>query len=199
MRKTALGLVGAAAMIMVTAVAAWACTNLATLNLSQSAVTPGQTVDITGSSFRTADRGGQAVQFHWNSPEGELLAEATPDASGQVQASVTIPAEAQPGFYAMVATQNVAEQEGHVEAAGLSPAFGTPARATVQVGDPVPNAALTTPASTAGAGESGSGAILALAGLLAVAGIGLFGAGFSFFLRDVRRRPVPQAARQHQE
>lgn len=199
MRKTGLGLVGMAVIVMMTAVGAWACTNLATLNLSQSAVTPGQTIDVTGSSFRTVDRGGQAVQFHWSGPEGQLLAEATPDASGQVQASVTIPADAQPGFYAMVASQNVADQDGHVDAAGLSPAFGTPARATVQVGNPTPTAALTTPATTAGAGESGSGAILALTVLLAVSGIGLFGAGFGLFLREVRRRPVPQAARHHQD
>ena len=196
MRKTSLGLVGTVAIIMVTAVGAWACTNLATLNLSQSAVNAGQTIDVTGSSFRTAERGGQVVRFHWNGPEGELLAEAEPDASGQVRASVTIPAEAQAGFYVLVATQNVMEQEGHVEAGGLSPAFGTPARATVQVGDPAPRADLTTPASTAGAGDSGSGALLALTSLLAVVGIGLFGAGISFYMRDAHRRPVPQAARQ---
>lgn len=99
--------VGAAAILMLTAVSAWACTNLATLNLSQSAVTPGEAVTVTGTSFSTVEKGGQPVQFHWSSPEGDLLAEVAPDATGLVVASVTIPPDAQPGFYAMVATQNV--------------------------------------------------------------------------------------------
>lgn len=197
MKKLGAMLTGAAAIAMFTAVTAWACTNLATLNLSESAVTPGQSIEVTGSSFRTADKGGQDVAFRWNGVDGPVLASATTDASGQVVASVTVPTDAQPGFYTLVATQNVAEQDGHLEAGGLSPAFGTPARAAVQVGDPV----VTEPVTPVGtqAADSGSTSLVLLAGVLALGGIGLFAGGLSLFMRESRSRPIPQAVRSRQE
>lgn len=194
-RKFGVTSIGAIAVAMTTAVAAWACTNLATLNLSESAVMPGQTIEVTGSSFRTAERGGQPVVFHWSSPDGPVLAEVAPDPTGQVVASVTIPAEAQPGFYAMVATQNVQDQDDHVVAGGLSPAFGTPARVSVQVGDPVPTQVAATPSTPAADTGGSSIFLLALTGVLAFAGIGLFAAGFTAFVRQTRGREAPVPAR----
>ncbi|MGI9119163.1 MAG: hypothetical protein ACR2G7_03370 [Acidimicrobiales bacterium] len=187
--------IGAAAILMLTGVAAWACTNLATLNLSQSAVTPGESVTVTGTSFSTVEKGGQPVQFHWSGPEGDLLAEVSPDATGLVVASVTIPADAQPGFYAMVATQSIQEQDGHIVAGGLSPAFGTPARVSVQVGDPVATPVAATPSTPAASSDGASSLLVALTGLLAVVGLGLFAAGFSVFMGEARRRRVPAPAR----
>lgn len=198
MKKLSLTFVGAVAFAMLTAVSAWACTNLATLNLSESAVTPGQSIQVTGSSFRTAERGGQDVVFRWNTLDGEVLAQAAPDATGQVVASVTVPADAEPGYYAMIATQDAAAQDGEIAADGLSPAFGTPARASVQVGEPAVSQATPTPSAPVAASDGGSPTLVVLTGLLAVSGLALFAAGFSLFVREVRGRKVPETVRNQQ-
>ncbi|HEX2026361.1 MAG TPA: hypothetical protein VHF25_00005 [Nitriliruptorales bacterium] len=168
---------------------AWACTNLATLNLSEASGPAGQDVDVTGSSFRTAERGGQEVALHWNAVDGPVLATATPDATGNIATSITIPADATPGYYVIVATQNELDDE----TGEVSPAYGTPARASFLVGDVSP-ADIPQPASAGNAvvaAEGTSGGLLALTALLALAGIGLFAAGLGLFVREVRRRGVP--------
>lgn len=190
-RRVSVSLFVAVATLLLGSVAAWACTNLATMNLSESAVQPGGTIDITGTSFETATNGGQPVELRWNAPDGAVLASAVPDPSGNIAATLTVPADTQPGHYVLIATQLVQEQEGHVSASGLSPAFGTPARAAIQVGSPaVPDAPQ--PAGVpAGAAETGSPGMLALTALLGLLGLGLFGAGLAVFVGEVRRRAVP--------
>ncbi len=180
--------------LIIGAMAGWACTNLATLNLSQSAAQPGSIIGVTGSSFKAPAEGVQPVQLHWNSPDGPILAEAVPDALGSIAASVTIPADAQPGHYVMVATQ-MAVDPGHGLQAG-EPVFGTPARAAVMVGSPAPveGEVAGAPAVSA-APETGSGGILALTSLLALLGLGLFAGGVGLFAREVRGRRVPAPVR----
>ncbi len=173
---------------------AWACTNLATLNLSSSQVGAGETIDVSGSSFATEARGGQAVEFHWDAVDGPVLATATPDATGAIAASIAIPGDAQPGYHVLIATQNVVSDEGEVSAA-----YGTPARASVLIGNvnaadaaTQPSAADAAPATVAT--EPASTGLIAATALLALLGIGLFGAGLGLFVREVRRRgavPAP--------
>ncbi len=195
MKKFAVSLSGASALVILTAMSAWACTNLATLNLSRSAVAAGDSIEVTGSSFRTAERGGQDVLVRWNGTEGEVLAQVTPDETGQVVASVTVPADAQPGYYLMVATQDVAEEDGQIAAGGLSPAFGTPARVSVQVGQPTVAPAAPTASPQVAASDGMSTTLVLLTGLLALGGLGLFAGGLGVFMREARSRRVPEAVR----
>lgn len=198
MKRLSVASAGVVAVMLAAAATAWACTNLATLNLSRSAVTPGESIEVTGSSFRTAERGGQDVFMRWNGLDGEVLAQMTPDASGQVVATVSVPGDALPGYYTMVATQDVAGQDGDVAAGGASPAFGTPARASLQVGQPAvaPDAAVANPPV---ASDAVSPTLLLLTAVLAVAGLGLFAGGFGLFLREARSNKVPQVARSRQD
>jgi len=186
MRKLGGTLFSGAAILLVSAMTAWACTNLSTLNLSEAAGQPGARVDVTGSSFATADSGGRAVQLHWNGDNGEVLAKAKPNAAGSISAAVKVPADAQPGYNVIVATQ--ATKEG--------PAFGTPARASFRVGSAASSSEAPPSGVPAGVVEQGtSTGVVALTVALGLLGIVLFGAGLSLFSRELRRRSVPAPAR----
>lgn len=193
MRKVSITLTTAVALLLAGAMTAWACTNLATLNLSESNGAAGATVDVTGSSFASSESGGQEVAIHWDSVDGAELATAEPDATGSISTPVEIPADAEPGYHVLVATQMQEGDEGE-----LSEAYGTPARASFLVGDTVPEQETAPAAASSGAApaaETPTG-LIALTILLAVAGIGLFGAGLGLFVREVRQRgAVPAPAR----
>lgn len=179
------------ALLLLGAMGAWACTNLATLNLSESAGQPGTTIDITGSSFSTADEA-QAVEIRWGGPEGEVLAEAEPDSTGAIEADVTIPEDAEPGYHVLVATQMQEGDDGE-----LSPAYGTPARASFLIGNVTEPAEISEPAGVPAAATPEAGAptsLIALTVVLALAGLGLFGAGLGLFVRETRRRTAEQPA-----
>ncbi len=180
---------GAAATATVIAgAAAFACTNLATLNLSSSTGNVGDSVTVTGSSFRVAS--GTAVQnpvvLHWNGADGKELASVVPDKAGNISATFAVP-EGQPGYYVIVATQR--------NAAGIDD-YGTPARASYQIlGANGPIAApVAAGANTGLASEPSSTGIIALTVGLGVLGLALFGAGFVAFVRQARRRDVPVTA-----
>jgi hypothetical protein len=179
---------GAAAAATVIASAAYACTNLATLNLSSSTGKVGDNVTVTGSSFRVA-RGSEAtnpVVLHWNGADGKELANVMPDKAGNISATFTVP-EGQPGYYVIVATQRNAQ--------GVDD-YGTPARASYQIlGANGPVAApVASGANTGVASEPSSSGIIALTAGLGVLGLALFGAGFVAFVRQARRRDVPVTA-----
>lgn len=181
------------ALLLVSAMAAWACTNLATLNLDKSAGAAGTSVDITGSSFATESARYaevSAVEIRWNGVDGAVLATARPDSAGNIATTVRVPSDAAPGYHVLVATQSTTDKEGNV-----SPAYGTPARAAFSVAGEVPQvtAAPAGPSSVV-ASSSTSGSLVALTALLAVAGLGLFGAGVGMFVREVRPREVPVPA-----
>ena len=182
-----------AAIAAATAAVAYACTNLATLNLSQGAGAPGTSFTATGSSFAPS----APVHLHWGSLSGPVLASVQASPTGAIATTGTIPSTATPGDYVIVATQTV---KG-------APAFGTPARSSFQVvgpggavasqaqtGSPSPNP-LATVATSSSSGVSGG--LLAATIVLAVLGISLFGFGAAGYIRQRRRaeQPVPAPAK----
>lgn len=179
------------AILLIGAMTAFACTNLATLNLSTAQGEAGSTVDVTGSAFRTEARGGLDVEIRWDGVDGPVLATAQPDATGNIATSVRIPADAQPGYHVLVGTQMTESEDGE-----LSPAYGTPARSSFLIGTSSPPEAVapaTGPASGIAADAPGTG-LIALAALLALLGIGLFGSGLGLFVRETRKRAVTAPA-----
>src|SRR5947199_3985101 len=192
LRKKVTTVFGAAAAATVIAgAAAFACTNLATLNLSSSAGKAGDTVTVTGSSFNVNSKDVAAsfpVILHWNGVDGATLAQVQPDKAGNVSATFTVP-DGQPGYYVIVATQR--------DAKGVD-TYGTPARASYQILGPNGQSVVTPPAQTTASSvpsEPSSAGIIALTVALGVLGVGLFAAGFMAFVRQTRAgaagTPVP--------
>ena len=179
-KGTLLFAAGAVASLVVGA-AAFACTNLATLNLSSTAGKAGDVVTVTGSSFAVG-RGDAAtlpVQLRWNGVDGMVLAETTPDRAGNISATFTVP-EGMPGYYVLVATQK--------DARGVD-TYGTPARASYQILGPNGQSVVTPAASAAAAplpSEPSSTGIIALTVRLGAVGLALFAAGFIAFVRQTR-------------
>lgn len=179
-RLTGIAVLGLA-ITLAGAMVAWACTNLSTLNLSQSQGQAGANIDLTGSSFATSESGGKAVEIHFDGENGALLAKAKPDKAGSIGVDVKIPASAQPGYHVIVATQST--QQG--------PAFGTPARASFLVGGAAPQSQAPPAGTSAAVADEGtSTGVIALTVALGVLGLVLFGAGLSLFVRELRRRSV---------
>ncbi len=190
MRKIGITLFGALTMLMLSAMTAWACTNLATLNLGEGSGPPGTSVDVTGSSFRAPAQGGQNVIIRWDAIDGPALARTPADATGSIAATVTIPANAQPGYHVLIATQDEVDSE----TGETSVAYGTPARASFLVGGTLPEgASAPAGASTPVAADTTSTGLVLLAIVLGIAGIGLFGAGLGFLVREVRQREAVPA------
>ncbi len=179
-KGTLLFAAGAVASLVVGA-AAFACTNLATLNLSSTAGKAGDVVTVTGSSFAVG-RGDAAtlpVQLRWNGVDGMVLAEATPDRAGNISATFTVP-DGMPGYYVIVATQK--------DAKGID-TYGTPARASYQILGPNGQSVVAGPAASTAAvlpAEPSSTGIIALTVALGLLGLGLFAAGFVAFVRQTR-------------
>ncbi|MDP8955292.1 MAG: hypothetical protein M3N37_10355 [Actinomycetota bacterium] len=180
----------AVAAMAFTAMAAFACTNLATLNLSTASGGVGDTVTVTGSSFRTPRAAGEPVMpvvLNWNGADGPILAETTPDAAGNISATFTVP-EGQPGYYVLVASQKDAQG---------ADAYGTPARASFQILGPN-GQSVVQPAGNQVApvtADPSSTGLIALTVGLGALGLALFGAGFTAFVRQARRREVPVASK----
>lgn len=186
---------GAAVLVIALAAAGWACTNLATMNLSESAVEAGGTVKVTGSSFSMtgdnfAKEGVTPVEIRWDKLDGPVLATTTADPGGFISASVTVPGDATPGNHVLVAVQNVQTDDG------LEPAYGTPARAPLTVGSVAPVAeprtspgVLAASPTSATAGST-AGWFIALTVMLGLVGIGLFAVGLRVSLGARERKPV---------
>ena len=189
-KKVAVVFGSAATATVIAGAAAFACTNLATLNLSSSAGKAGDNVTVTGSSFRVNARDVAAsdpVVLHWNGVDGAVLAETKPDKAGNISATFTVP-EGQPGYYVIVATQK--------DAKGVD-AYGTPARASYQILGPNGQSVVqpvSNPAANVGTETSSSGIIALTVGLGAL-GLALFGAGFIAFVRQARRAPAAATVR----
>jgi hypothetical protein len=189
-KKVSLAFGSAAAATVIAGAAAFACTNLATLNLSSSAGKPGDTVTVTGSSFNVNARDVAAsfpVVLHWNGVDGATLAQVQPDKAGNISATFTVP-DGQPGYYVIVATQRNAQNVD---------VYGTPARASYQILGPNGQSVVTPVGSSAGAvtTESSSSGIIALTIGLGVLGLALFGAGFAAFVRQARKAPAAAQVR----
>ncbi|MDQ3896757.1 MAG: hypothetical protein M3326_05815 [Actinomycetota bacterium] len=188
-KRTLCFVVPAVAATVFVGAAAFACTNLATLNLSSTAGEAGDVVTVTGSSFAVGRDGAPSlpVQLHWNGVNGTVLAEAVPDKAGNISATFTVP-EGAPGYYVLVATQK--------DAKGVD-AYGTPARASYQILGPNGRSLVPPPASATAAAvpaEPSSTGIVALTVGLGALGLALFGAGFVAFVRQTRATAAAAAA-----
>ena len=171
------------ATMVVAAAAAFACTNLAELNLSSSSGQAGSQVTVTGSAFARAPRN-TPVDLHWNGVNGPVLATVTPDAAGAIgPMTLTIPTDAAPGYYVVVATQTEV-------ATGLNP-WGLPSRAGFQVlGPGVEPAAAASAVSTGSSSSDVSGGFIALSVALGVSGLLLFAFGAATFVGVYRGRAL---------
>src|SRR5436853_6664930 len=144
-KKVAVVFGSAAAATVIAGAAAFACTNLATLNLSSAAGKAGDTVTVTGSSFNVNAKDVAAsfpVVLHWNGVDGATLAQGQPDKAGNISATFTVP-DGQPGYYVLVATQRNPATNADV--------YGTPARASYQILGPNGQSVVTPVGSSAGA------------------------------------------------
>lgn len=197
MRKLALLTAVVGGVLLLPAIGAFACTNLATLNLSEASVSAGDTVDVTGTAFSSMGQevpgeGGdsaEAVKLRWDEVDGEVLAEIEPSELGTIQGSITVPEDATPGTHVLVATQQVVAE---AEEDDVRPAYGTPARAAISVDAPMVEAAeIGTPPVTGASSLGVEPSLLTFGGLalLGLLGLALFGAGLGLFVRDARRRP----------
>ncbi|MGH9154426.1 MAG: hypothetical protein ACRD1K_00895 [Acidimicrobiales bacterium] len=170
----------------VSGAAAFACTALATIDAQTAAAPVGTAVTVTGASFSTAAAASPVV-FHWNGATGPEVARATPDASGNITATFTVPT-ADAGYYTLVATQQSAKGEA---------VYGTPARQSFQVLGPdgrAPAAPAVTPQQPLTPTSSDSGGVVALTLVLGAAGLTLFGAGAATMVRQSRRQAKPATA-----
>lgn len=126
-RRWYLVALGAVAAPVVGASLAYACTSLATLNLSPTQGPAGQQVNVSGRGFSAHDvtdvRNG-VVEIRFDSLNGPVLGTATATKGGEITAAITIPQGAAPGTHMVVATQNRANG---------TPASGTPARQSFTV------------------------------------------------------------------
>lgn len=195
LKKFGIAAGGAGVLLLMGVVGTFACTSLATITPSTPSGEAGTAVTIAGQAF---DPAGSAVSLHWNAMGGPVLAQAQPDASGSITASVKIPADAQAGYFVIIATQNDKTS---------APAFGTPARTSFQVGNPstagssgsIAATAANVPAPVAAASTGSSqglnGGWLAAVAILGILGAGLFIAGVGFFVREARRGEAVALAR----
>ena len=203
-RRVQWAVAGSAAVLLLVAGVAFACTNLATVNLSSSMGKPGDAITVTGSGFMAnaaempmdgmdMDMSAMAmgdmtvrspVTVRWNGPDGPVLSTAVPDRSGTISVLFTIP-DTQAGPYTVVAVQKNAQ--------GYD-VYGTPARAPLQVIGPGQSAGAGVNDATpkGAAGTPTSPALIALTAVLGLAGAGLLVGGGVGAARTARsRRPVP--------
>lgn len=180
-RSGAVGAFSAIAVLGVLAlsagVTAFACTPSNLVSLSTPTGHPGTAVSVNGTVLSANE-----VILRWNDSDGPVLGRVLPE-GGKFSASFTVP-EAAPGYYVVVAAQH--------DAMGNE----TVARAAFQLVGPAGEIAPTRAfAETPAFEEPASGAPVAVALLLGVAGLSLSGAGGLIAVRQARRRQVAVAAR----
>ncbi|HEX2048646.1 MAG TPA: hypothetical protein VHF27_12840 [Acidimicrobiales bacterium] len=199
-------LVAAAVLVAGVGASAFACANLATLNLSATSGRPGATVTITGASFigarATNNFVATPVVIRWNDKDGPVLAEVTPDRRGAVSASFTVP-DVSPGTYVILGIQETPRRA--VDAPpDAPPAYfaepGTPARASFEVVAPGRSAVVRPPAGEAvdapeSQGELDSTVWIVLTAAFGAVAMSLFGGGLIAFIHQSRKAREPAAAR----
>ena len=157
---------GLAVTLAVTAVTVFACIPIAILQVNPGQAAPGGSVqlfihEINGSGY-------PPVTFHWDAVNGPVLATVQPtDDTQGVGATVTVPANATPGYHQFIATEPLPQQS-----AGEWPSWGMPVRGAIYVtsGSGGTTPALSNPAQpTAQAGLStGSSLSTAVLALIAL-------------------------------
>lgn len=176
-RMVVAGAVAAGALVMVAA-AAFACTALPTGTLNQLTGAPGSSVQFSGTIWEPALG---PIDVRWNSLNGPILAQVTPNAQSNLgPVSITVPANAAPGYYFLAVAPDRA------------PAGTTTVRVPFQVtgaapaSGPQPRVLL--PSTAPASSHAGVGA-LALLAAMGLAGLGLFGVGGVSLARSARRAP----------
>ena len=185
---------------------AFACANLATLNLSTAAARPGATVTFTGASFAVprASTGltPTPVVVRWKSDDGPILAEATPDRYGSISASFVVP-DADPGTYIILGIQRTPRTMAGAPP-DQAPAYfsepGTPARASFEVLGPGARPAVRPIATEPVDGADGSLQFdstvwLVLTAAFGAVALSLFGGGLIAFIHQSRKAREPARAR----
>ena len=127
MRRRRVGflLIFGALVPLALAATAWACGILATLKVEGSSVaSPGQQITVTGVNYSSNMTTNTPVQIRWNSRTGPVIAQATP-VGGVISQQVTVPANADPGWYVLNGTQ-YSISTGQAKS-------GTPGRTTLRV------------------------------------------------------------------
>ena len=197
-RRRAVGLFGgASALVLVLGLTAYACTNLATLNLSNTTGRPGDSLTLTGSSFLTVCVCGPQmpptpVKIRWGGVQGKVMAELTPDKAGTLAAAFTVP-DVTPGHYVIAATQYDETFNFH--------SAGTPALTTFEVLTPT-GQSVVAPSEFAATNPPGdetvSSALIALTIGLGALGFALFVLGSAVVVRQVgtRKTRVPAVVSQ---
>jgi hypothetical protein len=115
------------------AAAGWGCASLASVEATPNVVRPGQEVAWRGTFFIKDE----PVTLRWNTLDGPVLSVATPPGPDNglhgnwrfVDGTFTVPADARPGTYLLIATQDAVKG---------SQTWGVPARGLIQVSDGSP-------------------------------------------------------------
>jgi hypothetical protein len=177
---------------------AFACTNLATISLSAEAARPGDTIILTGTSFRGAPRAQTGptptpVEVHWKSADGPILGTAIPDRAGTIAITFTVP-ESDPGPAVLVATQRtVIPNLTSPDAPPIvSDEYGTPARATLRILAPGERLGRDiVPSNFVIATSDGSStALVIMLVLFGAVALSLFAGGVIAFLHQMRARQM---------
>lgn len=194
------------AVIVGLGASAFACANLATLNLSTGSGRPGTTITFTGAGFAVprASTGVSPtpVVVHWEWEDGPVIAEVVPDRYGSISAQFTVP-ETRPGTYIIVATQKTprrAPGASEDQAPAYFPEPGTPARASFEVLAPGALAAQRGSVVESGDGSDSQGQLDATVWIVLTAAFGsvamsLFGGGLIAFIHQTRKSREPATAR----
>jgi hypothetical protein len=199
-------LVAIGALVAGVGATAFACANLATLNLSTGSARPGTTITFTGASFAVprASTGlsPTPVVVHWQWEGGPVLAEAVPDRYGSISASFTVP-ETRPGTYIIIATQKTPRAVAGAPPDQAPMYFaepGTPARASFEVLAPGAVAVIRTPSTesvdvSGGQGQLDSTVWIVLTAAFGAVAMSLFGGGLIAFIHQSRKAKEPARAR----
>lgn len=200
------GLVAIGTLLAGLGATAYACANLATINLSVGSGRPGTAVTFTGSAFAvpraSTGRAPTPVVVHWQWEDGPVLAEVVPDRYGTISASFTVP-DARPGTYIIIATQETPRPvPGAPE--DQPPAYfaepGTPARASFEVLAPGAVAGQRAPAVEPADVSEPQDQLDATVWIVLTAAFGavamsLFGGGLIAFIHQSRKAREPATAR----
>lgn len=150
-RRVGLLLVLGAVLPLAIASTAWACGVLATLKLDSRAVSPGDTISATGRNYGAPGSSGNpgAVTLRLGSRTGKVVATTSATASNAISATFKVPADTDPGWYTVTATQF--KEDG-------TPKAGTPGRTSLRVGGATASQAVAPPwASAPPTGAHGGG------------------------------------------
>ena len=183
---------GIAAVAALSTAAAWACIAGPTLDVIPRQATAGSEVTLKGVSY---NRNPVVVRF--NALDGPILGTIQPtggtgtSSNWNLEGTVTLPADARPGNYVLIATQPSADGKlTQIPTRGLVSVSGTTA--------PVVGAPLTAPQGERPVGLAESDPVnrgtMVLIGL-GVAGVGLFLAGMAALVASRRPEGAPAAAR----